>query len=345
MWLVNNQTPFAAACNWVLDKDAAKSWVVAVKATFDILPDGSTRIAAEQSEALYGEIYAGDAGTTSILYDGDLGGAKQHTDVVLTGFAYAPPDRTVTETMATLRVGSLVKTLQVFGDRLWHRGVVGLAMSRPAPFTKMPIVYERAFGGWDRTPADPADQRLEPRNPIGRGFATREQHLEDTLVPNVEDPRRLIASWNDRPTPAGFGVVASHWMPRLRYAGTYDAAWQKERFPLLAADFDPRFYQCAPEDQQVRLRGGEPVELRNLTADGRLRFALPRISLGFETRFGERRIDHRARLHTVILEPEVPRVIMVWHTTLPVANREVDYLDETIVFEKTPVDEPAAVNR
>ena len=46
MWMVNNQTPFAAACNWNLDKNAAKIWVVAVKATFDILPDGSTRIAA-----------------------------------------------------------------------------------------------------------------------------------------------------------------------------------------------------------------------------------------------------------------------------------------------------------
>lgn len=345
MWMVNNQTPFAAACNWVLDKDAAKSWVVAVKATFDILPDGSTRIAEQQEDPLYGEIYAGEAGKTSIVYDGDLGGAKHRTDVVLNGFAYAPAGRTATEIMVTMRIGGLVKTLQVFGDRLWQRGVVGLAMTRPAPFASMPIVYERAFGGWDRIPKNPADQRLEPRNPIGAGFATRDEHLVNTAVPNIEDPRQLISSWKDRPQPVGFGVVASHWMPRLKYAGTYDAAWQQERFPLLAADFDPRFFQCAPEDQQTTLRGGEAVELTNLTPDGRLTFDLPRLWLGFETRFGERRVDHRANLHTVILEPAIPRVITVWHTTLPVANRDVDYLDETIVFEKDAINEQAAVGR
>jgi len=342
MWIVDNETPFAAACNWILDKDGAKSWVVAVKATFDILPDGSTRISEKQEEPLYGEIYAGEAGKTSIVYDGDLGGSKQRTDIVLNGFACAPADRTVTEIMVSMRVGTLMKTLQVFGDRLWHRGVVGLAMSRPAPFTKMPIVYERAFGGWDRIPKNPADQRLEPRNPIGAGFATREEHLENTPLPNIEAPRQLISSWRDRPQPAGFGVVASHWMPRLKYGGTYDAAWQRERFPLLAADFDPRYFQCAPEDQQTTLHGGETVELFNLTADGRLTFELPRPSLGFQTRFGERRVDHRASLHTVILEPAIPRVIMVWHTTLPVANRDVDYLDRTIVFEKDLINEQVA---
>ena len=141
MWMVNNQTPFATACNWVLDKDAAKSWVVAVKGTFDILPDGSTRMAEQQEDPLYGEIYAGEAGKTSIVYDGDLGGAKHRTDVVLNGFAYAPAGRTATEIMVTMRIGGLVKTLQVFGDRLWQRGVVGLAMTRPAPFARMPIVY------------------------------------------------------------------------------------------------------------------------------------------------------------------------------------------------------------
>jgi hypothetical protein len=345
MWEVNNQTPFAAACNWVLDKSAAKSWVIAVKATFDILPDGSTQLADQQEDAQYGEIYAGEAGKTSIVYDGDLGGSKQRTDVVLNGFAYAPPDRRVTETTVTMKVGRIAKTLMVFGDRRWERGVVGLAMSSPAPFERIPIVYERAFGGWDRTSPNPADQRLEPRNPIGVGFAVREAHLLHSLLPNIEDPRYLISSWKDRPPPAGFGVVASHWMPRLKYAGTYDAMWQKERFPLLAADFDPRYFQCAPEDQQTTLRGDETVELINLSPGGRLVFSLPKVWLGFQTRFGEQRIDHRSSLHTVILEPAKPRVIMVWHTILPVPNRDVDYLDETIVFEKDVIEAEAAVER
>jgi hypothetical protein len=88
--------------------------------------------------------------------------------------------------------------------------------------------------------------------------------------------------------------------------------------PLVPLDFDDRYYQCAPVEQQVpgHLRGGEPVELYNLTPDGALRFSLPRVYLAFSTRIGRQVVGHRAKLHTVILEPDGPRVMMVWHTSL-----------------------------
>ena len=40
MWALENRTPYAAERTWVLDKNAAKSWVVVVKGTFNILVDG-----------------------------------------------------------------------------------------------------------------------------------------------------------------------------------------------------------------------------------------------------------------------------------------------------------------
>jgi hypothetical protein len=81
------------------------------------------------------------------------------------------------------------------------------------------------------------------------------------------------------------------------------------------------------------LRGGEPIRLLNLTAWGSLSFHLPRVYLFFETRIGRERIEHRGRLCTVLIEPDVPRVIMTWQTSL-VCNDRVDDLDETIVTEK-----------
>ena len=39
MWALDNRTPYAAERTWVLDKNAAKSWVVVVKGTFNILLD------------------------------------------------------------------------------------------------------------------------------------------------------------------------------------------------------------------------------------------------------------------------------------------------------------------
>ena len=56
--------------------------------------------------------------------------------------------------------------------------------------------------------------------PEGTEFRVR---LEETLSsktaneitpPNIENPRQLIRSIDDRPAPAGFGFVAKAWQPR-----------------------------------------------------------------------------------------------------------------------------------
>ena len=50
----------------------------------------------------------------------------------------------------------------------------------------------------------------------------------------------------------------------------------KNIFPFLPPDFDDRYFQMAPPDQQIDYpRGGEEVQLVNLTPEGRLGFQLP----------------------------------------------------------------------
>jgi hypothetical protein len=87
---------------------------------------------------------------------------------------------------------------------------------------------------------------------------------------------------------------------------------------------------CAPLDQQVPgyLKGGEMVELNNLTPNGRLRFTLPLVSLDFETYIRTAVKPHNADLVSVIFESEGPRLILVWQTSLPCGN-DCDYLDAT----------------
>jgi hypothetical protein len=333
MWLLENRTPYAAERTWVLDKNAAKSWVVVVKGTYNILPDGSTELADDQEDPLFLPKYRGEDGKSSIVYEADLIPTKQATDVLLNGHAYASGGKPTTKVAVVMKVDNLSKSLIVFGNRRWEKGLLGQTyITKPEPFVSMPIVYERAFGGWDTKPEDPADHRLEPRNFIGTGFVTRKKHLVGHALPNVEYPKQLISSWKDRPKPAGFGAVASYWTPRKELAGTYDDKWQKERFPLFPEDFDERFYQCAPGDQQIEgfLKGGEPVYLVNLTADGKLFFRLPEVYLKFMTFFGEKEVEHSAKLSTVIIEPDYPRVIMVWHTSLP-CHHLVDKLDVTVI--------------
>jgi hypothetical protein len=335
MWQVKNRTPFAAERDWVRDRHGAEVWIVAVKATFDIKPDGSTDISDDQPPVRRIPEYHGEPGKSSIKYDTDLVLTKNTTDVIVVGHAHAPNGQPVATLDVGFRVGSLQKLLRVFGDRRWG----GFGPSAPEPFTKMALVYERAFGGVDVKSSHP-ERDWDWRNPVGCGFAVDKAHLEDVPVPNVEWPDQLISSWNDRPAPAGFGVVASHWQPRVSFGGTYDESWAQTRQPLLPADFDERFFQCAPIDQQAPqfLTGGEPVVLLNLSPAGTLRFTLPKTYLGFETHFydGTQVIHKTRKLHSVIIEPEFPRVSLVWHSALP-CHAKVLKLSHTILTLKTLV--------
>jgi hypothetical protein len=332
MWQVDNRTPFATERGWVRDREGAEVWLVAVKCTFDIKPDGSTEVSKDQPPVLRVPEYYGEPGTSSIKYEADLILTKKTTDVLVIGYAYVPGGKPVAELDVGFRVGPVQKVLRVFGDREWN----AFGASSPQPFIKIPLVYERAFGGVDRQSQHP-ERDWDWRNPVGTGFAISGSNSSGSRLPNIEYRDKLISSWNDRPSPAGFGPIASHWQPRVSLAGTYDDHWMKTRQPLLAEDMDDRFFQCAPIDQQSPqfLRGGEPVVLLNLTPSGELRFVLPKLYLGFETRFydGGREIHKARNLHTIILEPDFPRVSLVWHTSMP-CHFKVQKLERTIVTLK-----------
>ena len=225
------------------------------------------------------------------------------------------------------RIGRIHKSIKVLGNRIWKNGLFGPAPSATEPVTEMPIVYERAYGGSDLSDPDPKRQTLDTRNPVGCGLIPD----EGNPLPNFEYPQGNLKTTG----PAGFGAIASYWSPRRELQGTYEDAWKDERFPLLPKDWDPRSLLCSPQDQRPErhLRGGEQVELENMTPNGTLRFTLPKVYLRFLTRIDNRTEEHQGRLITVIIEPDHLRVIMVWQSCLPVRNNG-DYLDETIVSEK-----------
>ena len=267
MWLVSNRTPYPAERSWIQDKDANKIWIVVVKATFDIQPDGTTRLSDKQMPVLPMGEPRGEPGKSSLVYEADLQWIKPCTDVLVNGSAWPANGRLATSVDVELTLGAINKRLRVFGDRRWQRGIAGATISEPQAFESMPITYERAYGGWDRSAPDPADHRLESRNPVGTGFIHRSESSLGMHLPNVEYPNQLINSWKDRPEPAGLNAIDCAWSPRRELAGTYDDKWRKSRFPLWAEDFDSRYGNCAPRDQQIQgfLRGGETISLINLS--------------------------------------------------------------------------------
>jgi len=327
MWAITNHTPYKAASTWGRNRDGVHEWIVAVKGTFDIKPDGSLKLADEQLEPLLLPEYNGEDGLSSLRYEADLVAQKPTTDVLINGTAYAPKGRPSNKFLVSLRLGNINKSIKVTGDRTWKRGLLGLSPSSARPVTQVPILYEKAYGGFDQSNPDPKKQHMDTRNPVGCGLVVK----VGQPLPNFEYPKGNIK----KSGPAGFGAINSFWTPRRELSGTYNESWQENRCPLLPADWDPLSLLCSPIDQRpVRhLHGGELVELKNLTPSGTLLFTLPRIYLSFRTRIDNRTEEHLGQLATVIIEPEHPRIIMVWQSSLSVCS-DIDYLDETIISEK-----------
>ena len=71
-----------------------------------------------------------------------------------------------------------------------------------------------------------------------------------------------------------------------------------------------------------------------------------KVRLGFETRFydGSREVHRNRNLHTIILEPDFPRVSLVWHTALP-CHFKVQKLERTIVTSKQDLSAGNGVNQ
>ena len=334
MWQVVNRTPYGAERNWVRDKNGGHQWIVAVKGTFDVSPSGELQVADEQPEPLFAAEYEGEDGQSSVRFDLDLGPLKPATDVWVAGHARPPGDKPVHELPISLRFVEVNKTLLVRGENVFHTGLGGLSTTRPRPFTSMPVVYERAFGGVDESASNPAHHRMYMANPVGVGFSLSASRLEQQPAPNVVYPGKDLA----KSGPAGFGAIASHWSPRAELAGTYDAAWVEQRKPLLPADYDSRFTLCAPADQRSKaghLPAGTRIELVNMTPNGVMSFELPRVRPTFCTHFGIRRKEHPCVVASVILLPDELKVQVVWQSSLDVGPKQLDYLDHTIVEEVT----------
>lgn len=294
MLQLHNDTPFNVDVFLFPDIEGVDTLHVVAKATFTI-EGGATFVAAEQRSIDRADVYRGAPIESSLLRASEAHLEKPSTDVVLMGEAFAPRGKPAPEVDVTLSVGPVKKTVRVFGDRRWT-GLLGDRISSPEPFERVPLVYERAFGGLLAVDPITNEAKRDVRNPAGPGLHA---------LPNLEDPAALIARPSDTPAPACFGFVAPMWEPRKSRTGTCDAAWKSTRAPYLPLDFDPRFFHVAHPDlvSPARLSGGEPVEIRNASPSGLLRFELPRPALGAAIRLrGE---THAPALHleTVLLEP------------------------------------------
>lgn len=216
----------------------------------------------------------------------------------------------------SLRVGSLHKSFDVVGNRFWKTGIFMVGATAPEPFTMMPISYNNAFGGVDRSQDDPLKHRWYPTNHAGVGYHDRldPKFIDGKPLPNTEETGRRITDPRGKYRPMAFGPIGRAWQPRPQYAGTYDQKWLDEVFPFLPSDFKENYYQAAPEDQQMPYpKGGEEVVLTNLTSEGGTIFQLPNVAVPVSFFLKNLKENpSRGAVDSVVMEPDCGRFTILW---------------------------------
>ena len=316
MEVVNTSTCDVQATQAV-DKHGRPWLVVIAKASYALPADalqGQRPLRAlpkdQATPLLLSDQFVGEPGLSAPLAESDLAPFKNACDVIVKGSAHAPWQAGQPTEVQHLDVGLSVhdasgqqallgKALRVHGPRQWRHRLAGWDISAAQGFVEQPVHHGIAFGGTHALdslgrPLRPKEAAMHahPMNLVGLGHgrgpfarlmdgqgAPQTELWRDGKLQPVTEPGALLE-------PAAFGPIARNWQPRLPLAGTYDEAWKEEVFPLLPQDFDERFYQCAPLDQQMPYpQGGEWVTLVHLTqaaarqapdSQGRYCFRLPK---------------------------------------------------------------------
>ena len=270
-----------------------KAAIVCAKLTFTVERDG--RVSLDSDDPI--PVLRADLETSTGVLPADAEGfLVDGVEVIVLGAAYAPAGRPVPELEVTLTLGERVHRAYVVGDRGWIGQGPDAVISAPAPFARMPMGYERAFGGTAEVWLDEHTCVPVPHaaNPHGRGFdpdATVASLVEALGVPpdfprhdyvrrlpNVEDPRERIARWDDLPRPYSWatrpadaaGAVA---IPAAAEPPPPDAA--RVAPPWMAEAQHVMTMRGHPELELPELVAGTPFVLEGMTPEGTFAFRMP----------------------------------------------------------------------
>ncbi|MFO0648160.1 MAG: DUF2169 domain-containing protein [Polyangiales bacterium] len=284
MDLVNN-TPYAARLfHGHLGAEEKCAWVIA-RATFRYDPERGALAPSDDPWPVFDQALETAVG----LFPSDNVFVREGCDVVVVGDVRL--DREVTRHTVRVRAGAFSNELAIFGDRVWQRSMRGpLTPSSPLPFREMTLDWRRSYGGTTSYQSTPAPHFL---NPAGMGLYWSEDDARERPLPNVEDPAKLIARWEDRPMPAGWGPItnaptwhATRWFMDRAERG----AGEPSHDEIASASLG--FFEGAATPAMIApsLAPGDLVELTGLSPKP-TRFTVPDLALRVSSRVGDDLIE------------------------------------------------------
>ncbi|WP_230492777.1 DUF2169 family type VI secretion system accessory protein [Martelella alba] len=252
---------------------------------------------------LAAEELTGDAAAVDMVFP------KPCAEFLATGHAYTRHQSDKTACVASIRVGSLAKSLLVTGERFWRDG----RPTHPLPFDQLPLDWQNAYGGAG-----------VPENPLGIGAApVMVDGARRHPLPRIEHPDHLLGPGRRATVPAGFGPLGFTW-PRQtgRLGKRYDRRWLEQGFPGFARDIDWHVFNRAEQDQWWpdldALPPGAPWRIANMHPDrpvqqGSLPLWRARcfIVRGASKDSAPEEIPLRAT--TIWFFPHRDRMLLIWH--------------------------------
>jgi len=289
--------------------------MVAAKVTYTFDNQGNVEIDTQEPFPLFDNDEETELG---LLPRDDFPRKDPVFEVILLGSAWAPIGKSVEWMTVALTVGRHKRRLAVFGDRQWVReSSLGLfsdgkgRISRPKPFTRMPLTYERAFGGSCEVflDKDSAITISNPMNSRGRGFdvepiakgiskqfyTAKGYPIFDKTrwLPNIENPDQMIKKWDDTPTPACWSTVPMDTGIHAKRSVDMSDISIDQKAPL-SSDFpqslplaDGAFHRASPEWIIDTPQHGAQVILEGLTPEGMVKFVLPPLRVLVDYIIGE----------------------------------------------------------
>lgn len=339
-----NYSPFPALLFDSLDQNDQGFSTLVARISYELDPQrGMLTLCDDQGELVEQDEHYGEPGRSSVRRESDLAPYKPKMDVVINATAWAPANKPTPKFVVGAAIGQHVRLINVYGERIWRKGIGYWSLSEPKPLLSLPIRYENAQGGYYAL--NDGQTWASPTNTVGIGWLSAEANKALTLqklsAPQLELLPHPIKKIDDTHLPAGFGFIGRGWQPRLQQAGTYDERWKETRHPFLPADFSFNYWCGAHPWLQFPLPEPLtfiPFKLKNLIsaaskADQEVFFSLPVETLfAFVTTTAGAGVSIDLRLDTVVVDMEAAQVNATYRAVfseeLDAALTELRFIDK-----------------